>query len=81
MVGYKRAPRSGGARECGSIFAREHSKLRADGPHANGLKVGELFLSPAAIVSRGGGRLDPSVSLRLLSSAPDTIRSALLLIY
>ena len=50
--GYKRAPWSGGARECGSIFAREHSMLRADGPHANGLKVGEPFLSPAAIVSR-----------------------------
>ena len=42
----------GGARECCSIFAREHSKLRADGPHANGLKVGVPFLSPAAIVSR-----------------------------
>ena len=53
VVGYKRAPRSRwGARECGSIFARKHSKLRADGPHANGLKVGEPFLSPAAIVSR-----------------------------
>ena len=42
----------GGARECGSIFAREHSKLRADGPHASGLKVGDPSLSPAAIVSR-----------------------------
>ena len=41
-----------GARECGSIFAREYSTLRADGPHANGLKVGDPFLSPAAIVSR-----------------------------
>ena len=52
VVGYKRAPRSGGARECGSIFVREHPKLRADGPNANGLKVGDPFLSPAAIVSR-----------------------------
>ena len=26
-VGYKRAPRSGGARECGSIFAKEHSSI------------------------------------------------------
>ena len=42
----------GGARECCSIFAREHSKLRADGPHANGLNVGEPFHSPVAIVSR-----------------------------
>ena len=41
-----------GARECGSIFAREYSKLRADGPHANELKVGDPFLSPAEIVSR-----------------------------
>ena len=36
----------GGARECGSTFARENLKLRADGPHANGLKVGGPFLSP-----------------------------------
>ena len=42
----------GGARECCSIFAREHSKLRADGPHGNGLKVGDPFHSPAAIVSQ-----------------------------
>ncbi len=41
-----------GARECCSIFARGHSKLRADGSHANGLKVDDSFLSPAAIVSR-----------------------------
>ena len=41
-----------GARECGSIFARDYSKLRADGPHANELKVGGPFFSPAAIVSR-----------------------------
>ena len=52
VVGYKLAPGLSGARECGSIFAREYSKLRADGPHANGLKVGDPILYPAEILSR-----------------------------